>query len=160
MFYPNLHRWRGKPDRVRMTPAKLYGWETNIWSRPLLLGAGQRALNHNLVTLHEDGLIGELMHFSKNDEGKYEAEVGHDDRVIALLLALRSREENYIERTHGPSLSDDLGLPHAVRVTESGVFEHTADSQGQMTSQASVRRRLSKMLKEKAANAAKSWMSF
>jgi len=101
-----------------------------------------------------------LMHFSKNDAGKYEAEVGHDDRVIALLLALRTREENYIERTRGPAFTEALDLPHSVRITESNVFEHSADSQGQMTSQASVRRRLSKLLKDKAANAAKSWMAF
>lgn len=146
-FYPALHRWRGKPDRTRLTPAKLYGWETNIWSRPLLIGAGQRALNHNLVTLHEDGLLEELMHFSKNDAGKYEAEVGHDDRVMALLLALRTREENYVERHQGPVLSE-APLPSSIRVVEA----RNLDGDG--------RRHISKMLRERARDAVRNWMSY
>jgi hypothetical protein len=146
-YYPNLHRWRGKPDRVRITPAKLYGWETNVWSRPLLIGAGQRSLNHNLVTLHEEGLLDELLQFSKSDEGKYEAEVGHDDRVLALLLALRTREENYVERHHGPALSE-APLPTSIRVVEA----RDVDGDG--------RRRISKLLRQRAQEAVRSWMSY
>jgi hypothetical protein len=147
-YYPNLHRWRGKPDKVRLDFGRLYGWETNVWSRPLLIEAGQRAINRGLVTLHEDGLLTELLHFSKNDNGKYEAEVGHDDRVIALLLALRSREENHIERAAVPNISAamDDGLPRGLRIVEAR--EPNADAA----------RRLSKLLRTKAKDAVKSWM--
>ena len=67
----------------------------------MLVGSGQRAINHGLLTIREEGLLDELQHFTKGDTEKFEAEVGYDDRVLALLLALRSREENYVER-HTP----------------------------------------------------------
>jgi hypothetical protein len=159
-YYPNLHRWRGKPDQVRIRTAKLYGWETNVWSRPLLIGAGQRALNHNLVTIHEDGLLDELTQFSKLDEGKYEAQVGHDDRVMALLLALRTREENYVERHQAPNLSSETPLPRSIRILESDVYEHTTTEDGRTASVADTRRRVSKLLRQRAHDAVKHWMSF
>jgi hypothetical protein len=149
LYYPRLHPWKGKPDHIRRTPAFLYGWATNVWSRPLMVGAGQRAINHNLITIHEDGLLEELTDFSKNDHGKYEAEVGHDDRVMALLLALRSREENYVERRAGPALSTEMeGLPTSIRVVEAR--EPAADA----------KRRLSKLLRQKASQAAKNWLQY
>lgn len=159
-FYPMLHRWRGKPDKVKPGVSHMYGWETNVWSRPILVGAGQRSLNHNLVTLHEDGLLDELMHFSKNDDGKYEAEVGHDDRVMALLLALRSREENYVERKLQPVMtSPDISN---VRTVESDVWKHEFDDKGQITktSATAERRKISKMLADKAKQAAKHWLEY
>lgn len=163
--YPNLHRWHGKPDRIRSAPARIYGWETNVWSRPLLIEAGQRAINQRLVVIHEDGLLTELTHFTKSDTGKYEAEVGHDDRVLALLLALRSRQENYTPRQHTPAMSDETDF-RGVRIVEGGSFAHTADEQGRMSSQASTRRRISRLLREStdravrsARDAANRWMT-
>ncbi len=161
-FYPMLHRWKGKPDKVKPGVSHMYGWETNVWSRPILVGAGQRALNHNLVTLHEDGLLDELMHFSKNDNGKYEAEVGHDDRVMALLLALRSREENYVERKVQPIATSDVDIKN-VRVVESDVWQHKVDEKtGQISSVATAqkRRQISKILMDKAKQSVKHWMEF
>jgi hypothetical protein len=144
-MYPNLHRWRGKPDRAKPGPTRLYGWETNAWSRPLLIEAGQRAINRGLVTLYEEGLIDELKHFTKTDDGRYEAEAGHDDRVIALLLALRTREENYVVRVSTPTLSahDPLGI----RIVEAR--DVRADAQ----------RRISKLLRT-ARDAAKHYMQY
>jgi hypothetical protein len=158
-MYPNLHRWRGKPDRIRVGPARIYGWETNVWSRPLMIGAGQRAFNNNLVTIRESGLLNELMHFSKNDEGKYEAEVEHDDRVMAILLALRSREEHWIERHVGPAVSEPDPLK-GIRVMDAGHYHHTMDADGRITSVADTRRKLSKILREKANAAVQHWMSY
>lgn len=147
LMYPNLHRWRGKPDRVRNKPATMYGWETNVWSRPLLIEAGQRAINRNLVTLHESGLIDELTHFAKTDDGRYEAQVGHDDRVMALLLALRSREENYLPRRPGAPVVSDENV-RGVRIVEAR--DVTGDAA----------RRISRILKERVADGLKSWMQF
>ncbi len=93
--YPRLHPWRGKPDRIT-TETRLWGWETNSYSRPLLIEAGRRAINTGLCTLHDSATLGEIRNFSRADNGLYGALGGHDDRVLALLLALRSREENYM----------------------------------------------------------------
>jgi len=93
--YPNLHVWLGRQDALRPQGGKLLGWTTNVWSRPLLIEAGRRAINGRLVTIHDRPTLTEMRNFSRSDTGKYEAETGHDDRVLALLIALRSREENY-----------------------------------------------------------------
>lgn len=145
--YPSLHQWRGKPDAMDQKKRRLWGYETNVWSRPLLIGSGQRAINGGLVVLHEDGLLDEIIRFSKVDNGKYEASAGHDDRVIALLLALRSREENYIPARRPQPYSAEMdALPTDIRVIEAR--DTTADA----------RRRISKILRERAKQAVKTWL--
>lgn len=112
--YPNLHMWRGKSDQIRHTNFRLYGWETTSYSRPLLIEAGRRAINSRLITIHDRSTLDEISKFSRSDTGRYAAEAGHDDRVLALLLALRSREENFHE-VRAITLSDyvyaDQGAP-------------------------------------------------
>jgi hypothetical protein len=146
LYYPNLHRWRGKPDRIRGKPGTMYGWETNVWSRPLLIEAGQRAINRGLITLREAGLLDELVHFAKTDNGRYEAQVGHDDRVMALLLALRTREENYLPRKPGPPIITEPDL-RGVRIAD--MRDVTADAA----------RRLSKILRDRVRDGVKGWMA-
>jgi hypothetical protein len=95
LAYPNLHVWRGRADQIRFTPGRLFGWVTNVFSRPLLIEAGRRAINSGSVIIHDRSTLDEISKFSRADTGRYQAEIGHDDRVMALLIALRSREENY-----------------------------------------------------------------
>lgn len=147
--YPRLHIDRGRADRIKQRGGKYYGWQTNVVTRPLLIAAGQRAINGGHVTLHEEGLLDEILRFSKNDHGKYEASAGHDDRVIALLLALRSREENYMAPRDVPALSSEMeGLPTEIRVAE--VRDPDAH----------FRRRISRLLVDRARAATKGWMSY
>ena len=128
---------------------RYYGWATNVATRPLLIAAGQRALNGGHVTLHEKGLLDEILGFSKNDHGKYEASAGHDDRVIALLLALRSREENFVapRAPHPISTAQDV-LPTEVRMAEG------------LEPNAHYRRRISRLLVDRTRQAMRSWMQY
>lgn len=156
--YPRLHPWRGRPDHYQIrNRVHLWGWVTNVYSRPLLIEAGRRAINTRLITIHDASTLDEIKHFSRQDSGKYEAEVGHDDRVLALLLALRTREENYVGRGgaaiylpsgDGSEVSEEgtrrpWGLPPTVSAYEP---EHAAH------------RRLAKLLRDKASQAVKDWM--
>lgn len=150
LMYPNLHRWQGHPDRFpKAGGGRIYGWNTNAYSRPLLIDAGRRVINTRLLTLHEEALLAEIDDFSLMDTGKYEAEYGHDDRVIALLIALRSREENYHEVKPAPAYSAEDLSQHAVRTIEE-----------RDTSKAAQRRRMSKILRDKAQQAVRHWMQF
>jgi hypothetical protein len=133
------------PDHTLIADG-IVGHNTNVWSRPLLIEAGQRAINRGLVTLREAGLIDELVHFAKTDDGRYEAQVGHDDRVMALLLALRSREENYLPRKAGPPIITEPDL-RGVRVAD--VRDVSTDA----------RRRLSRLLRD-AKDGVRSWMQY
>ncbi len=151
--YPNLHVWRGRADTIRRPAAQLYGWETNVYSRPLLIEAGRRAINSGLVILHDRSTLDEIARFSRLDNGRYAASVGHDDRVLALLIALRSREENYaparsvsVSAASEYQLSDPL--PSGVRVV------HSAEQQFVM------RKEIHAALVRRARSAVdRSWMS-
>lgn len=149
--YPNLHMWRGKPDRIHVSMSRLYGWETNTYSRPLMIGSGQRAINKNLVVIHDEKTLEEIRDFSRSDIGKYEAEAGHDDRVIALLIALRSREENYFPARAQIQMSEEMeGIleSEGIRVVE------------QTDPTFAGQKRISKILKDKAKAAVKSWLEY
>lgn len=147
--YPHLHVWQGRQDSIRHTGGKLYGWETNVWSRPLLIEAGRRAINTKLVTIRDRSTLDEMQNFSRIDTGKYEATSGHDDRVMALLIALRSREENYAPaRKLIVSSEYSLGdsMPHGFHVI------HTAEDRFNLRAQ------LHKDMIARAAKSTKSWL--
>jgi len=144
--YPNLHMWRGRPDKIRLYRSRLYGWETNVFSRPLLIEAGRRALNENLCTIHEQKLLDELADFTRTDSGKYEAEHGRDDRVIAFLVALRSREENYFEPRKAIAVVSDDELPEGIKIVE------------QLDPSARAKKRVGDVLREQAGTATKNWL--
>lgn len=144
--YPRFHPWRGKPDRASQGAVRLWGWDTNVYSRPLLIEAGRRAINKGLITLHDSSTLDEIKHFSRSDDGKYEAEAGHDDRVIALLLALRTREENYF--AYRSSGNIDLSEPdiHGVRIIDA------------YDSEKLTLKRVHKLLGQRVAGAVRNWM--
>jgi len=145
--YPRFHPWKGKPDRVLTGQVRLWGWDTNSYSRPLLIEAGRRAINKALITIHDSATLDEIKQFSRQDSGYYEAEAGHDDRVLALLLALRTREENY----------------SPVHFSSSGLEFSEPDFRGVRIVEASDRdvlglRKIHSLLKQKAATAVRTWM--
>lgn len=151
-MYPNLHRWKGRADKIKQTRATYYGWETNSWSRPLLIEAGRRAIDSVLVTIHEAKLIDELHDFSRQDNGKYEATAGHDDRVIALLIAIRSREENYYPVVKKIAMSDE-------KIAENSQFPSSIRVIETLDRKASTQRRISKLL-GKVGQIKKSFMQY
>jgi len=109
-----------------------------------MIEAGRRAINDRLVVIRDEKTLSEIHNFTRMDNGKYEAEAGHDDRVMALLIALRSREENFFEARPAPQISepDNLG----VRVVD------------QIEPSLSAARKTSKILREKAKEAVKNWL--
>jgi len=147
-MYPRLHPWRGKADQIRSTPTKLWGWDTNVYSRPLLIESGRRGINRGLLKIHDEATIEEIKHFSRQDNGKYEASAGHDDRVLALLLALRSGEENYTDIRPAywidPMISEPNGL--GIRVIDAA----EPDKMGL--------KRIHQRLLNKAERSVKHWM--
>lgn len=147
IFYPRLHPWKGKADHIRLQPSRLWGWDTNVYSRPLLIEAGRRAINRGLLKIHDEATLDEIKHFSKQDDGKYEASTGHDDRVLALLLALRSGEENY-----GP-IRPGYWLPEVSDPDISGVRIIDVSEPHKMSAN-----RVRLLLKKKATQATKNWM--
>lgn len=65
------------------------GWQTNLKSKPLLISNLAKALRDGLSITSVD-IVNELMTFTINDDGTMGASEGkHDDRVIALALAVQ-----------------------------------------------------------------------
>ncbi len=147
--YPRFHPWKGKSDHYPNGQTRLWGWDTNVYSRPLLIEAGRRALNKALCRIRDAATLDEIKLFSRQDNGKYEAETGHDDRVLALLLALRSREENY-----SPIRASVLSTPEISAPDQMGVRIIEAHD-----ASAAAMRRIHQTLKKRSRAAVKNWMA-
>lgn len=146
-MYPRLHLYRGKPTKYDTENRRIFGWSTNTHTRPLLIEAGRLAIDSGLVIIHDEATVEEARHFSRQDNGKYQATGGHDDRILALLLALRSRMENYAgaaRMLEVPMSDPDL---RGVRVIDMSKMRPMRDIH-------------STLLKQQAKNAVRTFMQF
>jgi hypothetical protein len=89
MYYPNLYI-RESVGQVQDKLKPELGWITNLQTKPMMVAEGQRAIRDKLITLHDEKTIDELFSYQYDDSGHTNAVVGaHDDRVIALLIAIQ-----------------------------------------------------------------------
>ena len=126
--YTRLHPWKGKRDKVRPGAAHVYGWETNSYTRPMILDNAQYLLAKDAVTLRSNHLLSQLSDLTKSDTGRYEAEVGRDDLALAWMIALESWQENYHGKKFG--YRDEWSTPGKIenRLSSMGLrVIHTAD---------------------------------
>jgi hypothetical protein len=69
---------------------KKLGYDTNIATRPTLVGDLQQAINGKLFAIYNSATIGEMFSFVKNRFGKAEASSGaHDDLLMSLAIAIQ-----------------------------------------------------------------------
>lgn len=105
--YWNLHRWSGSgPDQIQPKSGHLYGWETNSRTRPRMLTRIREVIDEQTAVIHSAALIKQLADFGENDEGRLEAQQGHDDLLFAYGIALVSRSENYYKQVMAPKRHD------------------------------------------------------
>lgn len=96
--YYNLYRRETGYDQFGQGISDRLGWETkggrgDGGTKPLLLMDGRQHIN-NMGVIHDDDTISEFQDYIRNDDGSSGARSGRrDDRVIALLLALRQINE-------------------------------------------------------------------
>jgi hypothetical protein len=87
--YYNFYRWQ-YADRLgshKMTD-KL-GWSTNVSTKPMLVDRAVYCLDANLVTVRSELLLQEMWQYVRiKGTMSYEAESGHDDTVMAWMIAL------------------------------------------------------------------------
>lgn len=93
--YHNLHVWR-QPDRIKHHQGSLYGFETNSRTRPRMIARLRECILEKSLILHSRALLTQLRNFGENDAGRMEALAGHDDLLMATMLSLISRSENYV----------------------------------------------------------------
>jgi hypothetical protein len=87
--YPHLWRWR-KPDRIMGKLGNVYGWVTNMNTKPWGIGSLQHYLTKREMKLHDEITVSEMMEYTMLDgvEMGPASNNGTDDTVMALMIAL------------------------------------------------------------------------
>jgi hypothetical protein len=99
MGYVNMY-YQTKMANVSKEEGTRIGWRTTMASKPAIIGFLKNAIEQDDVWIPSRILIGELMNYVADDNGRTNAIVGHnDDTVIALAIALE------VIRTHGDKLT-------------------------------------------------------
>ena len=84
--YPNLYV-REKIDDFTNKKEKIFGFETNKKSRPLILAELQRIMNEEIEKITDIDILKEALTFIKNEKGRPEAQEGsHDDLIMGTAI--------------------------------------------------------------------------
>jgi len=87
--YWHFYRWQYFDRLSGRGYSQKIGWETNISTKPILVDRAVASLRDNLVGITSAGLLDEMWKFVKiPGTMSFEAESGHDDRVMAFMIAL------------------------------------------------------------------------
>lgn len=99
MGYVNMY-YQTKMANVSKEEGLRMGWRTTTASKPAIIGFLKNAIEQEEIWIPSRIMIGELMNYVADDNGRTNAIVGHnDDTVIALAIALE------VIRTHGERLT-------------------------------------------------------
>ncbi len=104
--YPNIWRWR-RPDRPLNKLGNVYGWSTNMMTKPWGIGTLQHYVIKRGITIHDSDTYMEMMEYTLIDGvemGPPSAE-GTDDTVMALMIALMTNVTS-----DAPDLSEMFGI--------------------------------------------------
>lgn len=100
MEYPNIYVREIRPDSITKQTTTLFGFNTNRATRPIILAALKLLVKENVEKIRDKKTINEMMTFVIDDKGKPTAMVGeHDDRVLALAIALYIQDQQIDEIT-------------------------------------------------------------
>lgn len=110
--YPNLYKWRGtRDDKVSpgATSGKrggTYGWETTYRSRERLLITFRESILHRMCTVRDEEVVRQMDVATRKDSWeRWEIAFGHDDVLMAYMLANIARSEWHPRRLEGASSS-------------------------------------------------------
>lgn len=99
MGYVNMY-YQTKMANVSKEEGARMGWRTTTSSKPAIIGFLKSAIEQEEIWIPSRTIIGELMNYVADDNGRTNAIVGHnDDTVIALAIVLE------VIRTHGDRLT-------------------------------------------------------
>lgn len=98
--YPNLYKWRGTRDD-KVSPGYSsgkrggsYGWETTYRSRERLLITFRESIIHRMCTVRDEEVVRQMDVATRKDSWeRWEIAYGHDDVLMAFMLANIARSE-------------------------------------------------------------------
>jgi hypothetical protein len=85
--YRYIHR-REDMDSISRRKTLKPGWDTNSKTKPMMVGVGKGFVREADIIVRDMATLAEMKSFSQLGENKYGTARGHDDRVIALLIAI------------------------------------------------------------------------
>lgn len=89
--HPRGHERR--PGGSRPEKSRKLGWETNAFTRPLMLDELEEAMRKGHLAVNDLAFLNECRTFVDNGSGKYEASPGNlDDRIFAWAIAWQMRK--------------------------------------------------------------------
>ena len=122
----NFHQWHGAYDNYKRRTVHKIGWETNTWTRPLLITNVIMAIKSGFFRIHSPFLIDELSNLQRDDDSNRIEGKGddHDDRFFAAgipffslhdwELWLMSQGDSKIAnmfKFHGSELPQEADIP-------------------------------------------------
>ncbi len=119
--YSRLHPWKGKRDKVRVSRPIVHGWETNPYTRPMMLDNAQYLIAKDAIAIRSNRLLSQLSDLTKSDTGRYEAEIGRDDLAIAAMIAWESWQENFKGKRFGARTPEDTDTKLETRLRAMGI---------------------------------------
>ncbi|MBO0887659.1 hypothetical protein J2P12_01010 [Candidatus Bathyarchaeota archaeon] len=133
--YPNLYRWRGtRDDKIApgLTAGKRggsYGWETTYRSRERLLITYRESILHRMITIRDEEVVRQMDVATRKDSWeRWEIAYGHDDILMATMLANIARSEWHPRKVEGvtSALSTDADKDSRAlqRLNPQPSFEH------------------------------------
>jgi hypothetical protein len=72
------------------------GWDTNPRTKPHAVAVGKSFVREREIKIYDASTLSEMCSYSEVAAGKYGAMRGHDDRVMALIIALASIEAEIV----------------------------------------------------------------
>ena len=87
--YRNMYARESTPDKMRKTRRKMWGFQTNVHTKGLIIDHLQSLIDDGLYTEREIEAIKEYRVYQRTEKGTLEAAEGyHDDRLMARAIGL------------------------------------------------------------------------
>lgn len=105
LYYPNLYI-REKAGSIEEKLLPEFGWKTDMKTKPFLITSTGRAIRDKLIMLHDEATLMELFSYQYDESGAANATTGaHDDRVIALMIAIEIYNRTPVEDRRGNDIA-------------------------------------------------------
>lgn len=87
--YRNMYARQSTPDKIKKTRRKMWGFQTNIHTKALIIDNLIAIIDDKLYTEREEAALFEYNSYLRTERGTLEAAEGkHDDRVMARAIGL------------------------------------------------------------------------
>ncbi len=119
-MYWNLYQWQ-RFDNIKNRYTDKLGWETNVRSKGQLIAFGTHCIYEGSAIIFSKELIAEMMTFVR-DGANASAEGGHDDRVMAWMIALFTLHMTFADQ-QAERDGDEQKIPSGKIIIPSGKFQ-------------------------------------